>query len=314
MSLMLLTACPSFLFLYRFWPRFCFKHNMQTPMQNPWAVEIDDLIRGACGGFLFGIPLMYTMEVWWIGSFVDPPRILLALAATYGVLVLLNRTAGFRNINSTSFIQAMMDSIEVLALGLLCAAGVMVVLREITLQTSIGEALGKIVYEGIPFALGAAIARLVLHGTRTQSDNDHTPEQPRSAKINATLADIGATLIGAIIIAFNISPTDEVPMLAAAVTGPWLILLIGVSLVISYGIVFEAGFRNEEQREQQQGILQRPDSETLASYLVALLAAAAMLWFFDQLSFDDPWTLWLRYTLILGLPATIGGAAGRLAV
>ncbi|MEQ8961449.1 MAG: DUF2391 family protein, partial [Coleofasciculus sp. C2-GNP5-27] len=32
------------------------------------------------------------------------------------------------------------------------------------------------------------------------------------------------------------------------------------------------------------------------------------------LSLSDPWFLWLRYTLLLGLPATIGGAAGRLAI
>jgi uncharacterized membrane protein len=55
-------------------------------------------------------------------------------------------------------------------------------------------------------------------------------------------------------------------------------------------------------------------SETVMSYLVSLLISAFLLWFFQQLSFDDPWSMWLRYTLILGLPATVGGAAGRLAI
>jgi uncharacterized membrane protein len=39
-----------------------------------------------------------------------------------------------------------------------------------------------------------------------------------------------------------------------------------------------------------------------------------MLWFFQKLTFSDPWNVWLEYTLLLGLPATIGGAAGRLAL
>jgi hypothetical protein len=39
--------------------------------KNVWASEI--IIRGACGGFLFGIPLLYTMEVWWVGSLAKPP-------------------------------------------------------------------------------------------------------------------------------------------------------------------------------------------------------------------------------------------------
>jgi uncharacterized membrane protein len=39
-----------------------------------------------------------------------------------------------------------------------------------------------------------------------------------------------------------------------------------------------------------------------------------MLWFFQKLTFSDPWTMWLDHILVLGLPASIGGAAGRLAI
>lgn len=306
-----------------------------------WSRELDDLVRGASGGFLFGIPLLYTMEVWWIGSYATPLRMLLALAATFSVVLLLNRTAGFRRTEAIRLRDAAMDSVEALAIGLVCTAIVLLLLREINVDTPVDEMLGKIIFESVPFALGVALANQFLQGSRegdnsrannggdesSANDSDHdsgararrheSPSQRangRAGDLNATLADIGATLIGALIIAFNIAPTDEIPMLAAAIGPAWLLLLIAASLIISYGIVFEAGFRNQRQREQQRGIFQRPLSETVAAYLVALLAALAMLWFFNQLTFDDPWQLWLRYTLILGLPATIGGAAGRLAV
>lgn len=85
-------------------------------------------------------------------------------------------------------------------------------------------------------------------------------------------------------------------------------------MLISYCIVFEAGFTTQKKRHQQQGIFQRPMSETVASYLVSLLAAVLMLFFFNRLTFEDPWTLWLSYTLLLGLPASVGGAAGRIAI
>lgn len=39
-----------------------------------------------------------------------------------------------------------------------------------------------------------------------------------------------------------------------------------------------------------------------------------MLWFFQKLTGSDPWFVWLRYGIILSLPASIGGAAGRLAL
>jgi putative integral membrane protein (TIGR02587 family) len=97
----------------------------------------------------------------------------------------------------------------------------------------------------------------------------------------------------------------------------WGEIISGVSggfLLITYGIVFASGFTNQNKRRQQQGIFQRPESETLAYYLVSLVASALMLWFFQRLAFDDPWSLWMRYSIILSLPASIGGAAGRLAV
>ena len=115
-------------------------------------------------------------------------------------------------------------------------------------------------------------------------------------------------------VAFNIAPTDEIPMLFSAMGPAQLLALIAASLVVTYCIVFEAGFSNEEQRRNQPGILQHPVTETVASYLIALAASAVMLWFFQRASFDDPWPVTLGHVIVLGLPASVGGAAGRLAV
>lgn len=289
--------------------------------KNVWVNEINDIIRGVCGGFLFGIPLLYTMEVWWIGSLAKPSMILLAIALTFVVIFLLNRTEGFRRTRRNSPAYASVtDTVEAIAIGLTCSAFVLLLLQEVTLETPLKEALGKIVYESVPFTLGVALANQFLGDTRdanatgrigAQAGDDSTK---KSDELHITFADIGATLIGATVIAFNIAPTDEIPMLAAAVPPPWLLAIIATSILISYGIVFEAGFSDQQKRRQQQGIFQRPISETVMSYLVSLLAAAFMLWFFQKLTFDDPWTIWLEHTLLLGLPATIGGAAGRLAV
>lgn len=282
--------------------------------RNAWASELDDLIRGACGGFLFGIPLLYTMEVWWIGSYVDPPMMMITIVAAFVVVFLLNRTAGFRKTDCVKVSDALVDTVEALAIGFICATLVLILLQEISLDVPLDEALGKTMFESVPFSLGVALANQFLSGAR-DGDGGGTPQKTsQKPVINVTLADVGATLIGAAIIASNIAPTDEVSTLVSAVSAPWLLAIMAASLVFSYGIVFEAGFANQQKRLQQKGIFQRPLSETIVSYLVSLAAAALMLWFFQQLSVDDPWSMWLRYTLILGLPATIGGAAGRLAI
>ncbi|MEC4818856.1 MAG: TIGR02587 family membrane protein, partial [Scytonema sp. PMC 1069.18] len=296
----------------------------RTRGKSQWASEINDLIRGASGGFLFGIPLLYTMEVWWIGSRATPQMVMLTLVILFLVVLLLNRTEGFRlrrsYPNSPPY-DAFTDTVEAMAIGLFCSAFMLVLLREVTLETHLKEGLGKIVFESVPFTLGVTLANQFLGDTHHSAEpQERTGGQASretnktSDKLSATLADIGATLIGATVIAFNIAPTGEIPMLSAAVSPPWLLAIIASSLLISYGIVFEAGFSNQQKRRQQRGIFQKPLSETIMSYLVSLVAAAFMLWFFQQLSFNDPWTLWLEHTLLLGLPGAIGGAAGRLAV
>ncbi|MBH8553625.1 TIGR02587 family membrane protein [Nostocaceae cyanobacterium CENA357] len=287
--------------------------------KNPWVSEINDIIRGTCGGFLFGIPLLYTMEVWWIGSLAKPRLMMIAIALMFTVVFLLNKTEGFRKRRyKLRAYEAVIDTVEAMAIGLACSAFILVLLRELTFETSIKEALGKIIFESVPFALGVALANQLL-GESNNSNGETSSQQENLKKykqngLDATLADLGATLIGATVIAFNIAPTDEVPMLAAAASAPWLLAMIATSLVISYGIVFQAGFSDQQKRREQKGIFQRPSSETIMSYLVSLLAGAFMLWFFQKLTFSDPWTMWLDHTLILGLPATIGGAAGRLAL
>lgn len=277
--------------------------------KNQWSNELNDIIRGASGGFLFGIPLLYTMEVWWIGSHTKPAEMSIAIATTCIAVFLLTRTEGFRKTKDIRWLEAAIDTVEAIAIGIVCAAIILFLLREITPETPLQEALGKIIFEGLPFALGVALARGFLSGDRYQSSDSE-----KEPTINATLADIGATLIGATIVAFNIAPTDEIPMLAAGISPPWQLAIIAASLVISYGIVFVAGFTYQAKRQQQQGIFQRPLSETVMAYLVSLAASAFMMFFFRKLSFDDPWSIWLNYTLVLGLPATIGGAAGRLTV
>jgi putative integral membrane protein (TIGR02587 family) len=286
-------------------------------LQQEWKNEFQDLIRGISGGFLFGIPLMYTMEVWWIGSYTKPPLMLSVLAVTFLVLFLLNQTDGFRKNNSHSFMQIVMDSVEALALGIISAAAILILLQEVTTETPLDETLGKIIFEAVPFSIGVALARTLISGGGKESEEEQpqlTGSERKKQRYQATLADIGATAVGAIFIALNIAPTDEVSTLAAPATAPWLIAVILSSLLISYGIVFVADFTTQQKRLQQEGLFQHPLVETLVAYVISLILAALMLWFFHRLSLTDPWPIWLRHTILLGLPATIGGAAGRIAV
>ena len=284
---------------------------------DTWQGEIKEIVSGASGGFLFGIPLLYTMEVWFIGSYVSPSILLAILAIVFLIILSINRIEGFRPKESETLPGAIAETIETMAIGIVCALIMLVILRRIDFQTSLAESLGKVVFEGVPFSLGVAFSRSLLTQNGEGDDNGREKKSRtdnRSGYWRDTIADFSATLIGALFIAFSIAPTDEITVLAASASDPWLLIIMAASMLISYGIVFASTIANYQQRRQQQGLFQSPQSETVISYLISLITGMLMLWFFQKISFADSWYIWLRYSIILGLPASIGGAAGRLAV
>jgi putative integral membrane protein (TIGR02587 family) len=291
--------------------------------QSTWQTEFDNFLRGVAGAFLFGAPFLYTLEVWWQGNLVSPGHLLMLLAVTYVGLVGIIRAAGFRaGIEQTPpWLQTLTDSAEAMAIGLLTAALSLFLLRLITFEMGLAAIIGRIVIEGVPFSLGVGLANYFL---LESNDEDNSSAQTKAEADTSsssqgnlwqdTFIDIGATALGAIVISFSIAPTDEVPLIAIGLSFPRLLSLIFVSLALSYVIVFEANFRSQAARRGHQGLFQTPLSETIVSYLVSLLTAMGMLWLFQLLGTDDPLSQWVSYVLVLGLPATIGGAAGRLAV
>lgn len=277
--------------------------------RGPWAEEGVDLVRGASGGMLLGVPLIFTNEVWTLGHTTDPPRALATLALTGVGLVVLNHTSGFRSDSDRRIRDAAADAVEGLAIGVVIAGVLLLTIRQITLTTPLGAALSTIAYEAVPCSLGVGLARLLL---RERGGEDGSSKRQRDG-LNGTLVDLGATVLGAIVVAISIAPTEEVLQVAATLSPGNLLILIAVSLVASYAIVFVAGFSDQEHRRAHEGVLQSPVSETVAAYLLSLVVAAALLWFFEVLDPSAPTDQVVTMVVALGLPASIGGAAGRLA-
>jgi len=280
-----------------------------------WRREAGDLVRGVSGGLLFGVPLLYTMEVWWYGSWVDPRWMLGALVLAFVAVLALMRSAGFRDTRVTSWSDAVGDGVEILAVALVSAAAFLVLLRQVTWETSLEAAVGATVFEAIPFAFGAALARQFLQRVDADDDGDPADDMPvDDPAIGRTLADAGGAAVGALVVSFSIAPTDEVPMIAQSLSAPWLIAMVLASLAASYAIVFAADFLDQEGRRRHEGLFQRPFAETVGAYAIALVVALVALLAFERVGPDHSWESWVAFTLVLGLPAAIGGAAGRLAV
>lgn len=286
---------------------------MARPHAQDWQTEFNDLMRGIAGAFLFGAPFLYTMEVWWKGNFTSPPRMLLILGIAYLALVLLNIKGGFRAEQSRNRVQILVESAEGLAIALFTATLSLSLLGILRFETGMDTVLGRVITLSLPFAIGVGIANNLLLKT-----DDADPEKARDRRPHhswiSTLSDAGAAVLGAIVIGSSIAPTDEIPMIASSLSPVRLLLIMASSLLLSYIIVFEANFGAQKQRRSHRGFFQSPVSETLAAYLISLAISMLMLWLFQVIRVGDPVNQWVSYIIVLGLPATIGGAAGRLVV
>lgn len=286
-----------------------------------WRDELDDFARAVSGAFVFAIPLLYTMETWWIGESAELPKLLLFLAGGFLVAFGLARTTtgGFKA--ETSLGASLEQAVDVVAVGLVGGVVVLLVLNQIGPGDPPAAVLGKVVLQAVPLAIGASVANAIFgprgDKNRQGDDGDGEPagtgsgSKPGDAR-HELLADLGATVVGAIFVGLAIAPTAEIPMLAAEMELGHELALVGLSLLLSYAVVFASGFGTGQG--EQSGPFQHPLTETAFAYVVSLLVALACLALFDQIEAGDAPAEVLSMVLVLGLPTAIGGAAGRLVV
>jgi putative integral membrane protein (TIGR02587 family) len=288
------------------------ERGQQEHRSGSWGQELQDVLRAISGGFIFATPLLYTMEMWWIGTTAELWKLMLFLgvAALISLGLARSRSGGFKE--ETSRFASLEQAVDGIAIGLVGAVIVLTVLNRIQPGDPLGSVLGKVIVQAVPLSIGAAVANAIFgpHGERSRAGDEENGESQSAGK--AFIADFGATLIGAIFVSFSIAPTDEIPMLAAELDYAHALALIALSLLLTYVIVFASGFGTGQH--EQRGPFQSPLTETVLAYVLSLLVALVALFLFDRIEWSDPLGEIVALVLVLGLPAAIGGAAGRLVV
>ncbi len=277
-----------------------------------WWAEMDDFVRAVSGAFVVATPLLYTTEMWVLGVSVERGKLLLFLAVAVAISLGLarSRTGGFRE--GTSGFAVVEQAIDGVAVGVVGALVVLLVLNRIAIGDPLDSIVGKVAIQAVPLAIGAAVANAIFgpdrQGGRQGDDNGNAP----ATAWQALRSDLGATVVGALFIAITIAPTDEIALLAAGMDVKHELALVALSLVLTYTIVFASGLG--EGQHEQPGPFQHPITETVLAYAVSLLVALATLFLFDRIGAGDSLHHVVTMVLVLGLPAAVGGAAGRLVV
>jgi putative integral membrane protein (TIGR02587 family) len=272
-------------------------------------------MRAFSGAFLFGIPSLYTLETWELGTFTEPTKLLILLGIALLVSVTLAHFAGFRMEPPTLF-RSVDQAVDAVAVGAVSAVVVLAVLSRIGPSETLQANVARVVIQIVPLSMGVAVANAVFaRGRARQWEHSEQTGDDAQAPVGpwkATLGDVAATVVGAALLGFSIAPTEEIELIAAELGLANALALVALSLVSTHMIVFASAFDPERHLRRPRSVFRTPLGETLMAYVVSLLVAGLALYMFGRLDLSTPLGYILAQVLVLGLPAAVGGAAGRL--
>lgn len=273
---------------------------------RPVKDSIREYARGIVGGLMFSIPLLYTMEVWWAGFQLRSERILILLGFSFLLLLAYNTYAGVRK--DETWAGVAIDSVEELGLGLLVSAGFLFLLGRIEPTDSWRELVGKIVIEATLVAIGISIGTSQLGQLETDPEDD----DEKGARPKDMFGVLTLSACGAVVLATNIAPTDEIVVLALENSSFRLVGMVLVSLLLGALVMVFSDLLDGEGRGRKP-LLQRLVFGSVISYAVAFFCSAVILLLFGRFDGMAPPSM-LAMTVVLSVAASMGAAAGKILI
>jgi putative integral membrane protein (TIGR02587 family) len=259
------------------------------------------LARAFGGALIFSLPILMTMEMWWLGFSIGPLRLALLLVLTIPLLIGLSHYMGFEE--TFGLKDDAVDAFVAFAVGFLAGAAALATLSVIETGMSAGEIVGKISIQAVPGSIGAMFAQSVLGGNERKRE-----EKKRHGGYAGELFIMAA---GALFLAFNVAPTEEMVLIAHQMTAWHALALVLVSILIIHAFVYALEFKGTAAVPPGTPFWSVFLRFTIVGYAVALLMSFYILWTFGRMD-GLPLSQVISVLIVLGFPSAVGAAAARL--
>jgi putative integral membrane protein (TIGR02587 family) len=270
---------------------------------NRNAEYAQGLARAFGGALLFALPLLMTMEMWALGAAMERCRLAVYLLTGLPILLGLSYYAGFEQ--TFRLKDEILDALAAFAVGMLLSAGALSLFSVVGHGMPADEIVGKIVVCALPASIGALLAGKQF----AMRQMDDTREKAEAG----LLGKLFIMLVGALFLAFNVAPTEEMVLIAYKMA-PWqgLLLMIG-SIALLHVVVYGLGFPGEDERRGDASLRRTFLVYTAPGYAIALLVSYYALWTFTRL---EGASLHERamMTVVLAFPGALGAATARLVI
>lgn len=264
---------------------------------SPWV----GVGRAIGGAIIFSLPMMMTMEMWHIGFYINPYRLLILVLLTIPLFCQISSIIGFNDCKS--FFDNLVDVFVAYAITMVVATVVLVAFGVITYDTNPGEAFTMVLLQAVPGSLGALLARSLIGSD--SADQEADAENYRD--------ELVILITGGIFLSFNMAPTEEMVLISYMMT-PWHILgLLLITLVIMHMFAGMSGNKPASAMREWNTNYYLFMRFTCVGYLLAFCISLFVLWVFgrtDNESFENI----INTAVVLSFPTGLGAAAARLII
>lgn len=263
------------------------------------------LARAFAGAILFSFPLIMTMEMWSLGFTVERLQLALFMFLAIPLLTGLSYFIGFED--TSDLTDDIIDAFVAYAVGFITAAVMLFLLGILDFSMSADELIGKISIQAVVAAIGAMLAQSEL-GT-SKKDQKNEEKKKRNARY---WGELFLMSVGAIFLAMNPAPTEEIVLLAYKMSDVQIIALAIFTIIMMHAFVYHVEFRGQEKRRPENSSFWSVFLRyTVVGYAIVLLISFYLLWTFGQtdgINLEDA----LKISIVMGFPGALGAAASRL--
>ncbi|MGV8938789.1 MAG: TIGR02587 family membrane protein [Allorhizobium sp.] len=261
------------------------------------------LARGLAGALLFALPMLMTMEMWYLGFYISRERLLLLMLLNIPLLIILSHRIGFEE--TRTWREAVRDATVAYGIGIISSTVILLALALLKNNMPASELLGKIAMQAVPASIGAMFGRSQLAG---HDDDDEEEPSERNTSYGGELLMMAA---GALFLSLNVAPTQEMIVLAYKMTLWHALAVLALSIALMHGFVYSMAFDGGHELEPETPWWHAMVRFTLPGYVIALTISLYALWTFERLN-GTSFIEIAPIVIVLGFPAAIGAAAARL--
>ena len=269
--------------------------------EGNWKYVIG-LGRALAGAILFSLPMLMTMEMWWLGFYMDPLRLLLFIASNLVILVGLSRLSGFEK--TASWDDDLMDAFAAYAVAAVWSAVILVLLGVLRADMPLSEIVGKIAIQSVPASFGAMIGGKQMGAADTEGKKEE-----RSSYVG----ELFLMVAGAMFLSFNVAPTEEMILIAFQMTAVQGIALVATSLILLHLLVYTVGLKGHEKPAGPTSFWSIFLRFSVVGYALTVLVSLYVLWTFGRVDGTASSQI-VGMVAVLAFPGAIGAALARLVV